>query len=105
MGMAISLMLTALVQSTYLLVKAKFPLRIVIRPWFQAVFILTFTFILFQFLRRWLQTEYLFNIPFIIIMGLLSMVVAGIVYFILEGPNPLSDEKDMHKGFFYKLLS
>jgi len=86
-SMAVALSLISVVECSLLVGHARFSLKIIVRPWGQAIFTSGVCIGLFFLLRPWLSSERLFNIPFMIVMGLLSRVVFAGVYQYMQGRN------------------
>lgn len=95
-GVAIAVFIVGLfisvVQSLLLTIHVKFPLKLIIRPWLQT-FSISFVIIsLFYLLRPYLETEKLYNLPFIMTLGLIGLLLSLGIYLYLEGTNPFKDE-------------
>jgi O-antigen/teichoic acid export membrane protein len=89
--MAISMALIAVIESLLLVYVIGFQLKTVLRPWGQTLLTTGICAGFFYFLRPWAASEQFGNIPFLILMGIVSMTVSGVVYQYLEGPNPFRD--------------
>ena len=96
-GIATAAVLIVIVESTLLILKLKFSVMIVLRPWLQAFFITGVCSGIYYLLKPWLSNEELYNIPFMIIMGFLAFAISGGVYRYLEGSNPFRDEMEYNK--------
>ena len=92
-GVASALSLTAAAESFCLRRKGfKFPFKIILRPWGQAIFVTSVIIGLFLTLRPWLSSERFYSIPFMIVMGVIGVAVSGAVLVFLEGFHPFRDE-------------
>jgi hypothetical protein len=78
-GMFGSLVAVSLVQ-TFLLVKyVRFPASRALRPWYQIVAISGSAGLLFFALRPLLESTFLFNLPFLFVMTLLTAMPSGLL--------------------------
>jgi len=93
-GIGIAFLLIVIVESILLVVKLKFSLMIVLRPWLQVFFIIGLCGGIYYLLKPWFTNEQLYNVPFMIIMSCVAIAISGVVYRYLEGPNPFRDEKE-----------
>lgn len=89
--MAIAMFLISAVESLLLVYLAGFQPKIVLRPWGQALFTTGVCAGCFYLLRPWASSQQFGNVPFIILMGIISIIVSGAVYRYLEGSNPFRD--------------
>jgi hypothetical protein len=89
---ALALALVAVAESFYLIRGFKFSLKIVFRPWLQALLVMSVISGVFLLLRPWLSSERLYSLPFLVLMGILGIAVSGGVYLLLEGRHPFRDE-------------
>lgn len=93
-GVASALAVTAAAESFCLNRAFKFPFKIILRPWAQAIFITSIITGIFLILRPWLSSERLYSMPFLILMGFLGLALSGGVFVFLEGRHPFQDEGD-----------
>jgi O-antigen/teichoic acid export membrane protein len=91
-GVALALALVAVAESFYLIRGFKFSLKIVFRPWLQAILVMSVISGVFLLLRPWLSSERLYSMPFLVLMGILGIAVSGGAYLLLEGRHPFRDE-------------
>ncbi|MDM8538840.1 oligosaccharide flippase family protein, partial [Desulfobacterales bacterium HSG17] len=87
-----ALFMVVVIESVYLWRSLKFPLLIVIRPWFQAGFLIGVIGLVYFLLKPWLTAPDLYNIPFAVLIGIVGLAVSAGVYRLLEGRHPFRDE-------------
>lgn len=90
-AMAIATSLIPVIECVFLVKGIGFSKKTVLRPWGQAILTIGVTVGIFFLLRPFLSTSKLYNLPFMIIMGLISLSVSVCFYRYLEGPNPFRD--------------
>ena len=83
--------LIPVIESIFLVRGIGFSLKSILRPWWQSFFVCAVCVLVFFLLRPWLSTNSFSNIPFMILMGLVSLAVSTGLYRYLEGPNPFRD--------------
>lgn len=91
-GVAVALALTTAAESLCLIKSFKFPLKIILRPWGQAVFVASVITGVFLTLRPWLSSERLYSIPFLVLIGFIGVAISGGIFVFLEGVHPFQDE-------------
>ncbi|KAA3606617.1 MAG: hypothetical protein DWQ06_01010 [Calditrichaeota bacterium] len=82
----------AFVESLFMTFKLKFPVSIVVRPWMQVLLVGGSIGTVYYFLAPMLSSTNYYNLPFIILMAIISFAASGITYILLEGKNPFSDQ-------------
>jgi len=80
-GMFISITVMVIVQSVFLWKGLGFPFSGTLHPWLQIVVVTGIITLSHEVLRPVLATEVFHNIPFIILMAILSLAVSGLVYY------------------------
>lgn len=91
-GMFAAAGVIALTESLLLVFKLGFPVKTVLRTWMQAIVVAGGIGGSFYLLNPYLHSEFMFNLPFLAVMGLLSLAISGVVYRLLEGPHPFQDK-------------
>ena len=88
-AVAVATALIPLVESVFLIFKLRFPVRIVIRPWCQALgcigLVIGIYFLLAPVLER---PAGIANLPFLCIMSFVAVVVSVLIYIMIEGRSP-----------------
>ena len=90
-GMAIATVSIPVIESIFLVHKAGFSCSVIIRPWVQAILTGGASLGCFYSLRPFLESQKFYNLPFMILIGLLSLTISGIIYRLFEGANPFRD--------------
>jgi O-antigen/teichoic acid export membrane protein len=90
-GMASMISLTAIIESVFLFKTAKFPIKIVLRPYGQAVITVFLSGIFFYLLKPLFRYDFFFNIPFMFTMLIIGTVISAGIYVLLEGTHPFQD--------------
>ena len=91
LGAAVALTLVSVMQSVCLNVGLKFSVRAVWRPWLQAIGVGGLTLGIFYLLRPWLESARYHNLVFMVVMAVVSLLLSGGLYLLLEGRNPFRD--------------
>ena len=94
-GMGAMISITAIIESVLLFRAMKFPIKIVLRPWGQAIITVSLTGIFFFFLKPFFIHEYLYNIPSMFIMLIMGACISGGIYILLEGAHPFRDMRGL----------
>jgi O-antigen/teichoic acid export membrane protein len=90
-GMASMISLTAIIESVFLFKTAKFPIKIVLRPWIQAAITVILSGIFFYVLKPLFKFDFLYNIPFMFTMLIIGTCISAGIYVLLEGTHPFQD--------------
>jgi O-antigen/teichoic acid export membrane protein len=91
-GVATASSIIVIFESILLMVKLKFSLMIVLRPWLQVFLVIGVCGGIYYLLKPWLSNENIYNAPFMIMMSCIALAISVGVYRYLEGPNPFRDE-------------
>ncbi|PKL39685.1 MAG: hypothetical protein CVV44_05540 [Spirochaetae bacterium HGW-Spirochaetae-1] len=89
---ALVFVFVTIVECILLKFRFNFSTKIILNAWLQAVVTSCFCYIVYFILRPYLSSEYLYNIPFAVLSGIIFVAISAIAYRILEGKNPFRDE-------------
>lgn len=90
-AMAVAMTMIPIMECVFLVKGIGFSISTALRSWGQAVFTIAASIAIFLLLRPWLSTDRLYNLPFMFLMGIISLVVSFGVHRYLEGSNPFRD--------------
>ncbi|MBW2127905.1 MAG: lipopolysaccharide biosynthesis protein [Deltaproteobacteria bacterium] len=91
-GMFCGMVVVTAAESVFMVQGIKFPLKVALYPWIQAL-LLSFAMVgLFRFVRPWLAGGSFFNLPFLAIMGSAGLVLSLGVYVLFQGLHPFRDK-------------
>jgi len=90
-GMFCAVTLTSVMESFLVAVGLRFPVRIVLRPWFQAILVAGGTGAVFFLLRPWMEGDRFHNLPFLAVISVAGLLISAGVYLLLEGRSPFQD--------------
>jgi O-antigen/teichoic acid export membrane protein len=97
-AMAVATSMIPVMECVFLVKGIGFSRSAVLRAWGQAFFTIGTCVGLFLLLRAWLSTNRFYNLPFMILMGLISLAVSFSVHRYLEGANPFRDYSEASAG-------
>jgi len=83
--------LVSVLQSLLMWLKQGFPLKEILRPWGHAIFVGCLVAASHYLLKPILSSTDYYNIPFMVVMGIVAVALSLLVYLNLEGLNPLKD--------------
>jgi O-antigen/teichoic acid export membrane protein len=86
-GMAMSLSLTPVIESIFLFKIMKFPSLVILMPWIQAIAGSLCIITLSKFIKTHFFNDRFYNIPFIIMIVVLSAAISFAIYALLERKN------------------
>lgn len=89
----LSVSVIPVIESIMLACVIRFKFRTVISTWLHAIFLLCICSGLYLILKPIFINSQYYNIPFMLLTGLLCLLISGLVYRFLEGPNPFRDMK------------
>lgn len=91
-AVAIATALIPVVESFYLHHSQRFPLWVVMRPWIQSLSCMALTAGVYFLLKPWLERPGAWNLIFLAVVGGLSLAMSAVIYLVLEGRTPFSDQ-------------
>ncbi len=90
-GMFAAIVVAALAQTVFLRAGLGFPVSNILRPWCQIAGTCGAIACLYFVLRPVLSGTRLYNIPFLVVLGVAGLACSLAVFYALQGPRPFRD--------------
>jgi O-antigen/teichoic acid export membrane protein len=90
-GMFAAIAMVAAAQTVFLSTGLGFPLSLALRPWYQLLSTSGVIVCMYYALRPVLTADALYNIPFLVILGMAGLASSFGIFYLLQGPHPFRD--------------